>query len=359
MIDAQLRDAPVFSTDVAYPKPVVSVVMPIRNEERFIRRSLGAVLAQDYPADRLEVLVVDGMSSDGTRAIVRSLQQAHPAVRLIDNPGRIVPTGLNRALAQARGAIIVRVDGHTEIAPNYVRVAVSELLRSGADNVGGKMSAVGVGAFGEAVALATSSPFGVGGARFHYSDREEWVDTVYMGAWHRRVFERIGGFDEELVRDQDDELNYRLRKHGGTILLSPRLRSRYTVRGSLRSLWRQYFQYGFWKVRVLQKHPRQMRPRQFVPPTFVAALIGSALLAPLGRAGRLLCAAVVGAYISANLAASAWVARRGSRACRPWLPLVFAALHLGYGSGFLVGLARFAHRWREGDAGPTADEHAL
>ena len=140
------------------------------------------------------------------------------------------------------------------------------------------MNAIGINAFGKALAIATSTPFGIGGGRFHYSNKEEWVDTVYMGAWHRRVFEQIGLFDEELARDQDDEFNYRLRAAGGRILLSPKIRSEYSVRSSPSALWRQYFQYGFWKVRVLQKHPRQMSLRQFVPPAFVASLLISVLL---------------------------------------------------------------------------------
>jgi succinoglycan biosynthesis protein ExoA len=151
--------------------------------------------------------------------------------------------------------MIVRVDGHTIIAPDYVEKCVQALIKSGAENAGGKMNAVSTTPFGQVVVAATSSPFGVGGARFHYSDQEEWVDTVYLGAWRREVFEKIGLFDEELVRDQDDEFNYRLREYGGKILLSPEIKSEYTVRSTPPALWKQYFQYGFWKVRVLQKHP--------------------------------------------------------------------------------------------------------
>ena len=328
--------------------PFVSVIMPIRNEAAFIGRSLGAVLAQDYPHDRMEVLVADGMSTDDTRTIVQQLAARHPdiQVRLIDNPGKIVPTGFNAALAQARGDVIVRVDGHTIIAPDYVRECMAVLERSGADNVGGRMVAVGTTALGQAVALATSSRFGVGGARFHYSDREEWVDTVYMGAWPRRVFEQLGGFDPELVRNQDDEFNYRLRAQGGRILLNPRIRSQYYNRTSLRSLWRQYYQYGFYKVRVLQKHPRQMRLRQFVPPAFVASILGGALLSPLNKRLRALWALVITAYAIANLMASWRIARKAGRAHLRRLPLVFSILHFSYGLGFLHGLIHFRKRWR-------------
>jgi len=321
--------------------------MPIRNEADFIARSLGAVLAQDYPADRLEVLIADGMSTDDTRAIVQQLAARHPhiQVRLIDNPGKIVPTGFNAALAQARGDVIVRVDGHTVIAPDYVRECVAVLEQSGADNVGGRMTAVSTSPWGQAVALATSSPFGVGGARFHYSDREEWVDTVYMGAWPRRVFEWLGGFDSELVRNQDDEFNYRLRAQGGRILLSPRIKSQYYNRASLPSLWRQYYQYGFYKVRVLQKHPRQMRLRQFVPPAFVASILLGALLSPLSRKVRALWRMVVATYAVANLFASWRIARAKGREHFWRLPVVFSILHFSYGLGFLHGLVHFRKRW--------------
>ena len=226
-----------------------------------------------------------------------------------------------------------------------LRLVWVPLLTSGADNVGGRMDAVGEGDFAEAVVLATSSPFGVGGARFHYSDKEEWVDTVYMGAWPRRVFEEIGLFDEELVRDQDDEFNYRLREHGGKILLSPKIKSTYTVRSTPRSLWKQYFQYGYWKVRVLQKHPRQMRLRQFVPPGFAAGLLGSALLAVIFPWGWIPMLAVFGSYLIANLTASIITAIKSGWRHMPLLTVVYAILHLSYGLGFLVGLVKFANRW--------------
>jgi len=205
---------------------------------------------------------------------------------MLDNPKKIVPTGMNIVLQQAKGEIIIRVDGHTIIAPDYVRQCVDALHRTDADNVGGKMRAQGESIFGQCVSIATSSPFGVGGARFHYSDKEEWVDTVYMGAWKREIFENVGLFDEELVRNQDDEFNYRLRSQGWKILLSPKIKSQYFCRSSPQSLWKQYFQYGFWKVRVLQKHPFQMRPRQFVPAIFVGALFISFILIffnPIGK----------------------------------------------------------------------------
>jgi succinoglycan biosynthesis protein ExoA len=325
----------------------VTVIMPIRNEAVFIRRSLGAVLAQNYPHERLEVIIADGMSTDGTRDVVAQLANAHPAIRVtvVENPEKIVPTGLNRALALAKGDVIVRVDGHTVIAPDYVCQCVAALHRSGADNVGGRMDAISESRFGRAVAIATSSRFGVGGARFHYSDQEEWVDTVYMGAWKRDIFDYIGLFDEEQVRNQDDEFNYRLLSHGGNILLCPWIKSRYYNRSTPRSLWRQYFQYGYWKVRVMQKVMRQTRMRQFVPPLFVAVLLFSFLIAPFSEMAKWVLGLTLGSYVVANIGISALGAAR--EGWNLFLPIIvsFAMLHFAYGAGFLVGLARFWNRW--------------
>lgn len=347
--------------------PSVSLVLPVRNESASIEHGLRAILEQDYTGE-MEILIVDGMSTDDTRAILQQFILQHSSFILLDNPGKIVPTGLNLALRHARGEIIIRVDGHCIIAPDYVSKCVDALQRTGADNVGGKMNAVGNNPFGKAIALATSTPFGIGGGRFHYSDEEEWVDTVYMGAWPRRVFDRIGPFDEELVRDQDDEFNYRLRAAGGKILLSPKIKSEYTVRSSPSALWRQYYQYGFWKVRVLQKHPLQMSLRQFVPPLFVLALLISfTFAAPSLAPGvfRLIPHTwylildtwylVPGTYLLANLTASLWTVINKARTTHYspfsilhsllFLPLVFAILHLSYGSGFLIGLFKFWNRW--------------
>ena len=328
-------------------QPFVTVIIPVRNEGAYIIESLGRIFSQDYPADSMEVIVADGDSDDNTPQIISEYTKRYSNLRLVHNPGRIVPTGLNLALAAAEGEIIVRIDGHTTIEPDYVRRCVEALKRTGAANVGGRMNAVGRGRFGEAVAAATSSPFGVGGARFHYSDEEEWVDTVYMGAWPRRVFEKAGLFDEELVRDQDDEFNYRLREHGGRILLSPKIKSVYSNRSNPLALWRQYFQYGFWKVRVMQKHPKQMRPRQFVPPLLALCLFLCLCLSILFPWGWTCLASITGCYALANLAASvATAARKGWRHA-PLLPVVYAILHLSYGLGFLVGLSKFWNRWSD------------
>ena len=326
--------------------PFVSVLMPIRNEADFIARSLGAVLAQDYPTERLEVIVADGMSTDATREVVRSIGTQHPNVRLIDNPGQIVPTGLNAAIAQARGEILVRVDGHCEIARDYVRRCVDRLIHGEADGVGGPLETVGNTPMARAIAVAMSSSFGVGGAAFRTgSHQTRLVDTIAFPAYTRALVERAGPYDEELVRNQDDEYNYRLRGMGAKIMLATDVHSRYYSRSSLRSLARQYFQYGYWKVRVMQKHPLQMRPRQFAPPFFVAFLLLNMLLMPLSTIGVWMFGLAAGSYAIANLAASVLTARKGNWRLLPLLPITYTTLHIAYGSGFLKGLVKFWNRW--------------
>ena len=329
--------------------PFVSVVMPVRNEAAFIRRSVGSVLAQDYAADRLEVIVTDGCSTDGTADIIRALAAEDPRVCLLQNTGRIVATGLNQAVAAARGEIIVRVDGHCEIAADYVRCCVAHLVRGEADGVGGPLETIGETPVARAIAAAMSSPFGVGDSAFRTAPAAaSIVDTIAFPAYTRRILDLAGPFDVDLVRNQDDEYNYRLRKLGGRLMLAADVRSRYYSRSSFRLLARQYFQYGYWKVRVLQKHPLQMRPRQFVPPAFVVALAGSALMAPWLPTG-ILAAAIGASYVVANLAATVSVARRAGIGVAPYLPLSFAILHFSYGCGFVVGAIRFCGRWRRRD----------
>jgi succinoglycan biosynthesis protein ExoA len=329
--------------------PFVSIVMPIRNEADFIAKGLTAVLNQTYPHDRMEVLIADGMSDDATRDIVQQVADMHDVpVTIYDNPQQIVPPGLNIVTAHAKGDIIIRVDGHCEIAPDYVAKCVMHLQKDGIDAVGGPIETIGSTLLAQSIAVAMSTPFGVGGSAFRtVKDESMFVDTVAFPAYTREAVEAAGPYDEEQVRNQDDEYNYRLRELGFKILLAHDVQSTYYSRGSIPKLWRQYYQYGYWKVRVMQKHPRQMSLRQFVPVTFVTALLGSALLALPFKLGRYLLALVAGAYLTANLLASLWTARQYGQEHLPNLPIVFATLHFSYGLGFLRGLIEFRDRWSE------------
>jgi glycosyltransferase involved in cell wall biosynthesis len=332
-------------------QPFVSLILPIYNEAAYIEKCIQAIMAQDYSGPT-EILVVDGMSTDCTRTILEKFILQHSSLIMIENPGRIVPIGMNIALRQARGEIIIRVDGHCIIAPNYVSNCVLHIQEKGVAGVGGPMQTIGETYLASVIALAMSSPFGVGNSAFRTISSESMLtDTVPFPAYTRKIIQRAGLYDEELMRNQDDEYNYRIRALGGKILLAEDVRSTYFSRASLTGLWRQYFQYGLYKVRVMQKHPRQMSPRQFVPPLFVLALLASVLLAlfPLTRFLSLVIPIV---YLCANLAASILTAIRARKADSSssaiyysLLPIAFAILHLSYGLGFLLGLIKFWNRW--------------
>jgi cellulose synthase/poly-beta-1,6-N-acetylglucosamine synthase-like glycosyltransferase len=313
----------------------------MRNERRHIERCLRSLAAQDYPRDRFEVIVVDGNSNDGSRELVESVQDEVPGLRVLDNRGKLTPRGLNIGLAFARGEVIARVDAHAAVEPDFLRESVAALQRTGADVVGGPIKTIGEGGVGSAVALAVSSPFGVGNAVFRYSQREQWTDTVAFPAYRRDVFDRIGPF-AEIEGGEDDEFHYRLRDAGGRILLTPDIHSTYYPRRSYWDLARQYFGYGQAKVVVLSRHPRRTRLRQLVPATFVLGILASAVVAYFGGLLMLPLVLLAGAYVAASLGASVVVARRGGWRHVLRLPLAFACMHLTYGLGFLIGLVRRA-----------------
>ena len=311
--------------------------MPIRNEEAFIARSLGAVLAQDYPPERLDVLIADGMSDDRTAEVIRGLPGSE-RVRIVPNPERIQAAGLNLVMRQATGEYVVRVDGHTVIAPDYVRRCVEALQATGAANVGGPMDPVGLTPMGRAIAAAGKSPFAVPSA-FHFSQKAQFTDTVYMGAWPKQVLESVGYFDAGYAINEDYELNYRVRQVGGKIWLSPDIHSTYYGRQTLGALARQYYRYGKGKVSTLRKHPGSLKWRHLIAPLFVAGLIIGALCSLVFVWARVLWLAGIVAYVAAALAASARIAA-GHESGSFWrLPLVFATMHLSWGAGFWVGLA--------------------
>ena len=331
-------------------RPFVSIIMPIRNEQRYIGKSLRSVLGQDYPAQKMEILIVDGMSTDGTLDAVRAvLDQAKAPSRnapgdvvVLSNPSRIVPCALNIGLARARGKVIIRVDGHCEIAPDYVRQCIEVLNSSAADCVGGAIRTVGETRLAEAIALAQSSFFGAGNAAFRRGLRRGiYVDTVAFGAYRRGLFDRIGAFDEELVRNQDDEFNFRLIQNGGKIWMDPSIQSIYYSRSDLHSLWRQYFQYGFYKIRVMQKRKTVLSSRHLIPALFLFAAISGLILALL-FCNIVFAIIVLGPYIIMNIAATVVLARE-KRSSLIYLPVIFPVLHFAYGLGTLAGI----WRWRK------------
>jgi succinoglycan biosynthesis protein ExoA len=328
-------------TDTGWPH--VSVVMAVRDEARHVRDAVASVLAQGYPG-RLDVTVAVGPSRDGTEDVLSELAR-DDRVSVVDNPTGLTAAGLNAAIAASAGPVVARVDGHAVIPPNYVRRAVQLLHETGADNVGGVMAAEGVTSFEHAVAAAMSSRFGTGDARFHYGGDPGPIDTVYLGVFRRSALERVGGFDETLVRTQDSELNLRIRTTGGTVWFSPDLRVRYRPRGSLRALTRQYFEYGRWRRVVARRHPGSLRWRQMVAPATVLACAGGAAVGATGRSWGWL---PLGGYAAGVAAATIVVGRRLPPAVMARLPGVFAGMHLAWGIGFLTSPRRLG--------GPPAPE---
>jgi len=335
-------------------EPSVSIIVPCFNENKYIATFLGNLIDQlnRYEVMHVEVLIADGMSEDGTREKIQQIADHDSRIRLIDNPGRIQAAGLNLAIKQARGDIIVRMDVHSIYADDYVQKCVDALKSTGAENVGGAIRPVGCGYLQEAIALASDSGFSMGGALFHDQEYEGPVDTVYLGCWRKETLERVGMFDEEMVRTEDDELNLRITESGGTIWQSKEIRSWYYPRSSLRSLFSQLYQYGYWKVGVIKKHKRPASLRSLVPGLFVAILILLASLSILHIIflwGFLL---LVGVYACATILASIVVCAGRSRIrYLPVMPLIFATFHFAYGYGFLRGIKGFGLR-RQNDHTP-------
>lgn len=316
----------------------VTILIPMHNEKQYIATCLDSVLANDYPRDRLEILIIDGMSDDGSREIVEQYIRQYPFIQLLDNPKKIQAAALNVGIQKAKGEIIIRMDAHNTYAPDYVRCCVELLLSTGAANVGGLQRAVGTHYVSEAIAITITNPFGIGDAHFRFAEKEMWVDTVYLGTSRRSTLEALGGFDEEWAVNEDYELNYRLRKAGGKILLSPKIRCWYYVRPSLWKLAIQYFRYGFWKVKTLVTYPDSLRWRQLASPTLVLALFICLCLFPVYWPTGVVVPAL---YLAASLTASIWTASLRGWKYLPLLPIIFATIHLSWGIGFLAGLFKW------------------
>ena len=312
----------------------------MRDEEAYIRACLRSVVDQDYPKGLTEVLVIDGMSRDGSRSIVEDFIKKHSYVKLLDNPHQTTTHALNKGVRLSAGDVILRVDAHSCIEPDYFRCVVEAFKRTGADNVGGLMRPVGKSFLQRAIAFAMSSPFGVGTSRFHYREKEMFVDTVYLGAYRREVFEKIGLYDEGAHYGEDDELNYRLVQSGGKILLTPAIKSHYFPRRSLRALWRQYFNYGRGKVRTIKKHRRPPSWAHLAPSAFVLAILGSLAFWNVAPCSKWVLLGVATSYLVAVTAATAGIAVRRGWRFAPLMPLVFFTMHASYAIGFLAGLLR-------------------
>jgi GT2 family glycosyltransferase len=340
----------------------VTAVVASRNEIKHIEACARSLLAQEEPDGGFEIIVVDGMSEDGTRAVLERLAQSDSRLTVLDNPRKITPAAFNAGIHRARGRYIAFMGAHARYPSDYL-VRCMELAENlQTDNVGGPTIAEGTSYVQRAIAASHHSPFSVGGASWHSLEYEGKAQTVYGGFYRRDVFERIGLFDEQLVRDQDAEMNFRLELAGGKIWQSPAVRSWYTPRSNLGALFRQYRQFGYFKVLVMLKHGRTPAVRQYAPAALVAGLAGSALaVAALGLMSVLLpgrgldaiagkaaavLAVIAASYVAVLLMASVTTAARYGWDLLPILPFTFACYHLGYGIGFLQGLMDFVVRRR-------------
>lgn len=319
----------------------VSVIVPVRNEAGFIEQTVRALLNQVDVPEVYEVLVVDGMSDDETRRILQQLAESDSRLRILENPARTVPSALNRGIDAARGEIIVRVDGHTTVAPDFIRENLALFdEHPEAWSVGGPIVHRGTTRVSRAIAAAMSSRIGVGGAAHRFETYEGYAEGAAFPAFRRWVFDQVGRFDERLIRNQDDELNFRITSAGGKIFISPRVKHEYFVRGSYKALFHQYLQYAYWKVEVMRKHRRVIAPRHLVPGVFVLAMplcVGTSLLVPFPLSTVPAVPVIAYGGILAWLAAG--VALR-DRDIRIGLGAAAAAgtMHVAYGLGTLVGV---------------------
>ena len=312
--------------------PTVSVVIPVLNEEQHLRDAVEAILRQDYPGT-FDVCLALGPSRDHTDDVAHELTRRFANVRTVPNPTGATPAGLNAAIRATTGEVVVRVDGHAVLPDGYITRAVQTLERTGAVNVGGVQLAEGTTPFENAVALAMASPFGMGGARYHTVGAEGPVDTVYLGVFRRSAIESVGLFDESLIRNQDYELNIRLRASGGVVWFDPRLAVAYRPRPTFARLARQYFEYGAWKRAVVRMHPGSLRLRQIVAPLALAAMVVALVVSPWLPIALV----VPGMYAVAVFAAAIVTGARHGFGSVLRLLGVFPTLHMSWGAGFLVG----------------------
>jgi glycosyltransferase involved in cell wall biosynthesis len=320
--------------------PKVSVIVPCYNEQSTIRLLLDALHQQTYPRANMEVIVSDGMSQDRTREAVAAFQKDFPdlEVRLVDNPLRNIPSGVNRGIEASHGDLIVRFDGHAKPYPDYVENCVKAHGEGRGANVGGVWE-IRPGSdtwIAKSIAVAAAHPLGVGDALYRHTKQAAEVDTVPFGSFRRALIEKIGFFDESLLTNEDYEFNARVRKSGGKIWLDPSIRSVYFARATLLELIRQYWRYGFWKWRMLRRYPDTLRWRQALPPLFVVSLIVLAVLSIFVPLTRILLAGEILLYLSIMILAGFYSAFRQRKAYLiPGLPLAIPAMHIAWGSGFL------------------------
>jgi len=323
--------------------PRVSIIVPCFNEEATIGGLLEAIRRQSHPLDDIEVVIADGMSDDGTRERIAAYGAAHPdlVLRLVDNPKRIIPAALNRAVEAARGEVIIRMDAHSIPAPDYVERCLETLESTGAANAGGLWE-IHPGEdtwIARGIAAAAAHPLGAGGARYRVGGEAGPVETVPFGAFRREWLDRVGPFNESLHTNEDYEYNVRIHRAGGEVWFDPRIRSVYLARPNLRALARQYARYGYWKARMLRRHLGTLKPRQAIPALFVGSLLALAALSSFVGLARALLGVELGLYLSLTIGAGVLEAlRRKDALLAASFALALWTMHIAWGTAFLWGM---------------------
>jgi succinoglycan biosynthesis protein ExoA len=321
----------------------VSVIVPCYNEQATIRQLLDAIYNQTYPKNEVEIVVADGLSTDDTRSVINDYQLNHPdlQIRVIDNIHRAIPSGLNRAIEAAQGTYIVRMDAHSLPNCNYIQNSIKGLKSGLGENIGGiwEIQPGSSTWVAKSIAIAASHPIGAGDARYRIGGVAQEVDTVPFGAFHRDLIKKIGMFDETLLTNEDYEFNARIRQSGGRIWLDPSISSIYYARSTLSELAKQYWRYGYWKAKMLRKHPKTLRWRQILPPLFVLALISLGILSLAWNLARWLFAFIVILYTIVILGIGIQMSLKHSRlSLIIGIPLATATIHFSWGMAFLWGL---------------------
>lgn len=319
----------------------VTVIIPIRNEEKFIAQCLNTVLAQDFPKENIEVNLIDGMSEDKTALIINTYIESYPFIHMYHNPGKTVPYAMNIGIRNAAGTYIVRLDAHAEYANDYISKCVEYLENTDACNVGGPMIAIGKTPMQKAIAASYHSSFAMGGGKLHDAAYQGYADTVWLGAFKKSTLISVGAYDERFSRSEDDELNYRIAKSGEKIYITPDIKSKYYPRNSLGKLFKQYFDYGLWKPAVIRKHKKPARLSHLVPVSFILFILLFGIAAFFSSAIAYAYFSVLLLYIALDVYYSFRNKRAENFIIKLFLCVVHIVLHISYGIGFLAGIFRF------------------
>jgi len=326
--------------------PFVTIILPVKNEKQYISSALNSIFSQNYPENKIEILIADGCSEDGTTEIIKNFQKNYLNIKLIENFGEIVSEGFNLALSQSIGEYILRIDGHSEISPNYLKNCIELMIKGRADIVGGCIETLSRGVVGRAISVAQASLFGVGGVKFRNSQQSKagFVDTLAFGLHKRELFAELGGYDEEMIYNQDDEFNFRVTQAGKKIWMDPTLKTKYYARSNYKKLFKQYFNYGLYKVRGFQKRGRIFSIRHLIPSLFLGGLLSSFLIGYLYNHFSPF-NILLGTYIITNIIYS--IVKSTSYLMIPFIFISFCVLHISYGTGFICGLLKFSNKWSD------------